>query len=330
MKKAIYGTVYNNANGVRQCLESVYNPDYTICVVDNFSTDGTYEILKELRQEYNIQLYRTSCSRGAGRDYALRHCPDGSFTAYFDLDATYNQNFHLLLETGIDRMLAWQYFSQTTYYARKESALQSGGFSDLLSSDALEFVARTGISTTMPVCIGRNQELQTGSIFGRDRRYMSGVKGIVRALRARTDQVRGEGRSLDYFLQGRRWIYLPVYFAARMVGIPRHAAELDNCDLFAAEALKAMANPAEVGIGNDWVMFPVPDPFIVSMDLDSVFRKSWGFYRKFSPRSDIFTWSNPSWNGRSMSIYAPSLGSVKNCLGRSLFYKLEIVEVTAD
>ncbi|MEM4882123.1 MAG: glycosyltransferase, partial [Nanopusillaceae archaeon] len=69
----IYGTVYNSADTVRQTIEdlkSKLKEDFIIVVTDNFSTDGTYEILKE----YDfIDVLRIKSTRGMGRQKALEH-----------------------------------------------------------------------------------------------------------------------------------------------------------------------------------------------------------------------------------------------------------------
>ncbi|MBW9141966.1 MAG: glycosyltransferase, partial [Candidatus Aramenus sp.] len=77
MKHCLYGTVYNNVDAVRESVKSFFSPIYdAIIIVDSFSTDGTYEALEEMRKEYNLTVLRLKSTRGKGRDYALKHCPD--------------------------------------------------------------------------------------------------------------------------------------------------------------------------------------------------------------------------------------------------------------
>ncbi len=70
-RTCLYGTVYNNASTVEKCIESVWRPGYEVVVVDNYSTDGTWEKLLELRRDFNLKVYRYRCSRGLGRHIAL-------------------------------------------------------------------------------------------------------------------------------------------------------------------------------------------------------------------------------------------------------------------
>ncbi len=56
--------MFNSKNSVRNVIENIYNTfseindQIEIVIVDNYSNDGTYEILKELSETYNISLYR--------------------------------------------------------------------------------------------------------------------------------------------------------------------------------------------------------------------------------------------------------------------------------
>jgi glycosyltransferase involved in cell wall biosynthesis len=98
----IYGTVYNNVHSVEKSVESVWRPEYDIVIVDNYSTDGTWEKLLGLRKEFNIKLYRYRCSRGLGRHIALYKRPEDSITAWFDLDTIYNILFHKVIEYSVE------------------------------------------------------------------------------------------------------------------------------------------------------------------------------------------------------------------------------------
>ncbi|MEM3846191.1 MAG: glycosyltransferase [Candidatus Parvarchaeota archaeon] len=89
----IYGTVYNNANRVKQSMGSMMkiNVEKSIYIIDNYSTDGTYEILKELSKKYpNIYIKREKCSRGKGRQLAIEigknKADDNDLFMTFDLD----------------------------------------------------------------------------------------------------------------------------------------------------------------------------------------------------------------------------------------------------
>jgi glycosyltransferase involved in cell wall biosynthesis len=89
----LYGTVYNNANRVLKCLDSLnqINTKKKFLIIDNYSTDGTYELLKEFQ---NIELKRVKCSRGLGRQLAMELARDqaeiNDLFMTFDLDTIYS------------------------------------------------------------------------------------------------------------------------------------------------------------------------------------------------------------------------------------------------
>ena len=69
----IYGTVYNNKDVVGDSISSLNKVKlpHKFLIIDSFSTDGTYEILKDLENGYNMEVKRVRCSRGIGRQLAM-------------------------------------------------------------------------------------------------------------------------------------------------------------------------------------------------------------------------------------------------------------------
>jgi len=71
-------TIYNNVNRVKVCLDSILAAvsglDFEIVIVDNYSTDGSFEVLKEYaRLNSNIRILRCNCLRGLGRQIAFEN-----------------------------------------------------------------------------------------------------------------------------------------------------------------------------------------------------------------------------------------------------------------
>lgn len=97
---SVNGTVYNNKSTVEKSLESVAKAletvDYEIVVVDNFSTDGTYETLIKLSKKYPLRVYRYRCSRGLGRHVAALFSR-GKYLVYVDLDCIYSNQLSKLV-----------------------------------------------------------------------------------------------------------------------------------------------------------------------------------------------------------------------------------------
>ncbi|MBB5255258.1 glycosyltransferase [Sulfurisphaera ohwakuensis] len=103
----VYSTAFNNVSSVDTSVMSFWRSNYHIIIADNYSTDGSWEKLQELRKEYNLTLLRLKSSRAKGRAYILEHCPENLITAYFDLDTDYNENFNKVLDyASLDKIYA--------------------------------------------------------------------------------------------------------------------------------------------------------------------------------------------------------------------------------
>lgn len=82
-------TCFNEVGRVRDSLSSLLaqlNNDYEVVVVDNFSTDGTYEILREFEQSHKVNLVQRRGSRGVGRQAAFENASGEFILANLDLD----------------------------------------------------------------------------------------------------------------------------------------------------------------------------------------------------------------------------------------------------
>ena len=103
----IYGTVFNNKDTVKESIESLsrINVEKRFLITDNYSTDGTYEVLQELKNKYNITLKQVKCSRGKGRELAMElgyHISNNDdLFMYFDLDSVYTPLFIKYIEDKI-------------------------------------------------------------------------------------------------------------------------------------------------------------------------------------------------------------------------------------
>lgn len=66
----IYGTIFNNRVYLPDVLASLEKlKPYKLYIVDNFSTDGSYEYLKTKKDVFIVQRH---CKRGIGREIALK------------------------------------------------------------------------------------------------------------------------------------------------------------------------------------------------------------------------------------------------------------------
>ncbi len=102
----IYGTVYDNADLAEKCLRSISKlKPYRLYVVDNYSTDKTYEIL---RRHKEVNIKRLKCSRGKGRDVALKMLlseanPEDP-VMYIDFDVIFEPGFIKILSKRIKQI----------------------------------------------------------------------------------------------------------------------------------------------------------------------------------------------------------------------------------
>jgi GT2 family glycosyltransferase len=93
-------TVKNSKNTIRKCLASLFNLDYSnkkIYIIDAFSTDGTYEILKEF--EKKIKLEQLGGNPPIAYNHALKKI-DTEFVALTDGDCIVKKDWLKILISG--------------------------------------------------------------------------------------------------------------------------------------------------------------------------------------------------------------------------------------
>lgn len=218
MQVCLHGTVFNSVATVEGAIKSVWRPDAEIVVVDNYSADGTWEKLLELRKDYNLKLYRYNCSRGLGRQIALCKCPEGSTVAYFDLDTVYNEAFHRVVDYGAElelRILAQTFIA--TFIAKREIILLRGGWRYLNYGEDVEMISRVGFDIAVPVVVGMNAKIPA-HISTRERRYGK----FWRVVKSSIDMLRGNGISVRRILINRSKRYVVFYLPARIMGFYRN------------------------------------------------------------------------------------------------------------
>lgn len=90
---------YNTEKFIRKCVESILNQTYKnleIILVDDCSTDKTYNILKQYAKDYvNIQIIKNEKNSGAGysRNSALK-VANGKYISYIDSDDYIDSDYY--------------------------------------------------------------------------------------------------------------------------------------------------------------------------------------------------------------------------------------------
>jgi|GEM_PF-1344072 len=176
---SIYGTVYNNAYVVEDSILSLYRalPDfeenYELVIVDNYSTDGTWEKLLRLKRIIsNMRFLRHRCSRGKGRDIALRHT-NGDYVMYVDFDCLFNNELGTIVEK-LRRICTKGEIWNFGFATRETMREQVGGWRDLN--------------------FGEDWELWVRAIKRKVKSKIIAVKSPIRNIRLAKNRVYGEGR----------------------------------------------------------------------------------------------------------------------------------------
>lgn len=140
---SIYTTVYNSVHTVEKSVKSlakVLNDlSYEIVVVDNYSTDGTYETLIKLSEKYPIRVYRAKASRGLGRRLAVK-LAKGKYLVYVDLDCFYTETLRRLIQMHLNSV--FRDLKCLDVLICPKEILNANNFQDLNRSEDVELVAR--------------------------------------------------------------------------------------------------------------------------------------------------------------------------------------------
>jgi len=92
-KVTVLITVKNSVNTIRQCIESVLKQtykNYNVMVVDAYSNDGTYEILKSFGKK--IKLYQVRGWAPKAFNWAIKRI-NSKFVAFTDADCTVDKKW---------------------------------------------------------------------------------------------------------------------------------------------------------------------------------------------------------------------------------------------
>jgi glycosyltransferase involved in cell wall biosynthesis len=96
MKVSIVIPTYNEERVIKDCLKSISNQSYKnveTIVVDDGSSDKTWNILNDLKNNANLKIFRQNHKGvGASRNLGARHA-EGNILVFVDADMTFDKNF---------------------------------------------------------------------------------------------------------------------------------------------------------------------------------------------------------------------------------------------
>jgi glycosyltransferase involved in cell wall biosynthesis len=223
---SVYTTVYNSVRTVEKSIESITRQfeglNYEIVVVDNYSTDGTYEKLVELSERYPIRIIRYKCSRGLGRRIAAK-LSRGKYLVYVDLDCIYTKTLRKLVEIHMKSVYKDSKCLYTLICPKK--VLNEENFIDINRTEDVELfvrLAEKGLTYILPKVKWINLPLRyemrknISSSFlqglipthSSERRYVRGVLNYMRReLRNKRDYIIGSGATPTKFVREEWFIW---------------------------------------------------------------------------------------------------------------------------
>jgi len=203
-------TTYNNAGRLKVCLDSVIkalaNLNFEIVIVDNYSIDGTYEIIRHYAQRYsNIKVLRFKCSRGLGRQLAFENS-SGRYIITIDTDTEYDseklQKILMIYKQGkFGKLTAVKFWGSLGIYPRS-LVEKAGGWRDYSTAEDHDFLARlckVGSFVFLPINTEVNEPYEEWrdkgllkalrfNIIVREKRYFQGFPLIKRTFRNMVDE----------------------------------------------------------------------------------------------------------------------------------------------
>ena len=261
---SIYGTVYNNAYIIKESIMSIRNAlenledRYELVIVDNYSSDGTWEILLRLKNSINnLKLLRYRCSRGKGRDLALRYT-SGEYVMYADFDCIYGKEFGTLIEK-LRKICTKGEIWNFGFSTRDTMINLIGGWKDLNFGEDWELLGRAvdrGISIKIiGIKPNYNVRISQNGSYG-ERRYVSNaVTYMVRRLRNLRDTAIGWKLSPAYVIYSEHNLIRPSVLALLLLSGTYSFLNLER-NIFVKSKVYAKAKyllPQELGLPKDWL-----------------------------------------------------------------------------
>lgn len=272
---SIYGTVYNNSYIIEDSIVSLYNalPDfeenYELVIVDNYSTDGTWEKLLRLRRVIrNMKLIRYRCSRGKGRDIALRYT-NGDYVMYADFDCIFSNELGIVIEKlrkVCTKGELWNLGRVSTLggFSKRETMIeQIGGWRDLNFGEDWELLGRAvkrgvKLKTIAVKSLATNVRIARSGVYGEKRYVRSKGTYALRKLRNLRDVAIGWNLNPAHVIFSSDGLYRPTTFALLILAAMYSLINAVRGDVvtintkYQVYASTKVLFPEEVGLPKEW------------------------------------------------------------------------------
>lgn len=146
MELSIYGTSYNNADRIKDSLDSIIKVlenvgfDSEVVIVDNRSNDGTAEVLDDFSARNSaIHIMTERCKRGKGRAIAAKNS-SGRYLMHVDFDTIYDPILSDILQTVLEQKR--DPTDVIDNVLNRDNLLKSGNWRDLNASEDVELFSR--------------------------------------------------------------------------------------------------------------------------------------------------------------------------------------------
>jgi glycosyltransferase involved in cell wall biosynthesis len=145
IKYSICITNYNAKDTLSLCLESVFSQigsDYEVVISDNYSTDGSREILEEYAGKGNIKLIIEHSSRGKGRQIAFDNSIGNYIISGIDTDDVIKPVLRDVLRLYHEEHEGYMLSFGTIHIIPRHLVIAVGGWRDLQWGEDVDFTKR--------------------------------------------------------------------------------------------------------------------------------------------------------------------------------------------
>jgi glycosyltransferase involved in cell wall biosynthesis len=145
LKYSICITNYNAKDTLSQCLESVFSQiasDFEVVVCDNFSTEGSREILEEYAKKGKIKLIIEHSSRGKGRQIAFENSIGNYIISGIDTDDVIKPVLRDVLRLYHEKHEGYMLSFGTIHIIPRHLVIAVGGWRDLQWGEDVDFTKR--------------------------------------------------------------------------------------------------------------------------------------------------------------------------------------------